>query len=184
MHRYDTKQNVLKSISIQRAFNTGSSISRLWRQAGWRIWFRGPSRCPWACLIYPYLTKDNTESYGREGNSSTVGKACMAIFWPSPGFKRKTFDSSGFWTELTWRFAFAVPHLFWCIKNILKNIKTITDARQNNCFDIQEMPSKLRKVWHTYNRLDREVCRKSRSDWLVSSWTLTSLQLPGLHQEE
>ena len=42
-----------------------------------------------------------------------MGEACVAIFWPSPGIKRRRFVSSGFSTEGTLIFASAVPHLGW-----------------------------------------------------------------------
>ena len=38
-----------------------------------------------------------------------VGTACMAIFWPTPFFKRKIFDRSGFLTDQTLLSASAVP---------------------------------------------------------------------------
>ena len=39
-----------------------------------------------------------------------VGEACVVIFWPTPGFKRRTSVISGFSTEVILISAFAVPH--------------------------------------------------------------------------
>ena len=33
-----------------------------------------------------------------------AGTACMAIFWPAPGFKEITFDTYGFTAEETFNF--------------------------------------------------------------------------------
>ena len=40
-----------------------------------------------------------------------VGEACMATFWPTPGFKGKTFDSSGLSTERDPNFCVRSPPL-------------------------------------------------------------------------
>ena len=39
-----------------------------------------------------------------------VGKACVAIFWPAPGFKGRTFVHSGFSTKGALISASVVPH--------------------------------------------------------------------------
>ena len=39
-----------------------------------------------------------------------VREAYMATSWPTPGFKERTFDSSGFSTEGTSVSASAIPH--------------------------------------------------------------------------
>ena len=47
---------------------------------------------------------------GRRKTFLAVGKACVAIFWPTLGFKRRTFVSLGFTTEKTLISAPTVPH--------------------------------------------------------------------------
>ena len=49
-----------------------------------------------------------------------VGEACLAIFWPTPGFKGRTSVSSGFSTEGTFIFASAVSYCGWYPKQTVQ----------------------------------------------------------------
>ena len=70
----------------------------------------------WCSLKRRGESGKNEIEWTRKVNSKTrkkflaTGKACMAIFWPTPGFKARTTDNFGLWTKWTLISASTAPY--------------------------------------------------------------------------
>ena len=96
-----------------------------------------------------------------------VGKACMAIFWPTPDFTGTSFDSFWFWTE-TLTFACAVTSCTVLMETWYRNPGlqvmaqghlALTSKKKKNafyhCFDWKtwsgHWPNSLSVFWHMHS---------------------------------
>ena len=118
-------------------FSVTEVLNCLWLWAGRPILFCGPHGKLWAKTSYKVgrrFGKNEGEWIGKveirtRKKFLAVGKACTAIFWPTPGFKIKPQKenschcvSSGFSTEGTLIYASVVPVVVPHIWKVWENV--------------------------------------------------------------
>ena len=101
----------LGTVHIQSTLTMGTCWNRLWLRRGWLISVCGPARK--AAIAKTQLKgRERRWREKRKWRSRkieikarktflAVDEACVATFWPIPGFKERTLVSSGFSTEET-----------------------------------------------------------------------------------
>ena len=144
--------NTCYYIYIPRALNTETCINYLqWRGAWWPILYCESTQLTQEKLGKGFEKNNAVEWTGRLEISSwkkslADGEACMAIFWPAPGFKERTFKR---WVFKRWIFTFCVGSTrLGDIVLVVVVVVVVLSQRHNK--------------WHTSRKIWLEVLRSLR----------------------